>query len=101
MAAHANHVKGRGIIVDHTRAGTLEQYVAKDRPPAAGPRLTKTTWECNNCGNFLVSKRGISRCPRCGSHEVVSVTEREAEHQAATRVPESYTDFDPTPDDDV
>lgn len=97
MAATGRHVRGANIVVDTKRAGTLEQFVAKDRPPAKVRRVLKTTWECLNCGNGLVSTRGISRCPRCGSQEIVKLVEPVASHQAPTKIKETLDDFDTEP----
>lgn len=94
MAAKGNHVKGRGIIIDPLRAGTLEQFVARDRPAAGGPRILRTTWECINCGNYIASTRGISRCPKCGSNEIVKMTELVPLRQAPIKFKETLDDFD-------
>lgn len=98
MAAHGRHVKGAGIIVDPSRIGTLDQFMSRERPAASGPRRVRTTWECINCGNALASTRGISRCPRCGSLEVVRLTELEPLRQAPVKLKETLNDFDPDPD---
>lgn len=94
MAATGKRVRGSAVIIDHTRVGTLDQFIAKDRPPATARRLIKTTWECLNCGNGLVSTRGISRCPLCGSSEVVKLTEREPQYQAHVKFKETLPDDD-------
>lgn len=86
MAKPVNFKKGTGIIVDARRAGTLEQFTAKERPAAAGKRHIVTTWECLNCGNSLASTRGVSRCPRCGSLEVMRVDALSPQYTAKPKI---------------
>lgn len=94
MATHGRHVKGAAIAVDPARVGTLDQFMSKERPPATGRRVERTTWECINCGNALVSTRGISRCPRCGSGEIVRLTALEPQRQAPVQYKETLDDFE-------
>lgn len=77
-----NHKRGSCIVIDPSRYGTPEQFIARTHKAAPRSKRLVTTWECNNCGNSLASTRGVSRCPRCGSLEVVRVDAPVAEHQA-------------------
>lgn len=86
MAKPVNFKKGAGIIVDPSRIGTLDQFVAKERPAATGKRRIVTTWECLNCGNSLASTRGVSRCPHCGSLEVTRVDALTPQYQATPKM---------------
>jgi len=101
MAKSVNHKRGSAIIVDTSRVGAADQFVSREKPAAGGPRRVRTTWECNNCGNALVSIRGVSRCPRCGSLEVIRVDEVVPQRQKTPALRAPVVDDNDADDDSV
>lgn len=65
------------------------------------PRILRTTWECINCGNYIASTRGISRCPKCSFNEIVKMTELVPLRQAPVKFKETLDDFDSVDPDSV
>lgn len=93
MAKHNANKKGRAITINPHRASASPfmhrpgvELHSQERPPAKTPRKVVSTWECINCGNSIRSTRGMSRCPKCGSIEMIRVDALEAQHQSGPKL---------------